>query len=46
MRGEQVACRGKNFIQDFGTQCEGKRQLGRSKFRWDYNIKMDLAGTG
>jgi hypothetical protein len=41
-----VAYSGENFTQDFGRQYEGKKQLGRSKFRRDYSIKMDLEGTG
>ena len=25
---------------------EGKRHLGRPRFRWEYNIKMDLREVG
>ena len=25
---------------------EGKRPLGRSRHRWEYNIKLDLQGVG
>jgi len=27
-------------------KCEGKRQLGRPRFRWEDNIKMDLREVG
>ena len=28
MRGEHVACRGENFIQDFGRKCARRDSLG------------------
>jgi hypothetical protein len=28
------------------TEPEGKRPLGRSRSRWEYNIKMDLQEVG
>jgi hypothetical protein len=27
-------------------KCEGKRPLGRSRYRWENNIKMDLQKVG
>ena len=34
------------FIQGFGAKREGKRPLGRSRRRWENNIKMDLLEGG
>jgi hypothetical protein len=31
-----------DFIQDFGWNAISKRPLGRSRRRWEDNIKMDL----
>jgi len=41
-----IACTGETkhvyiYIQDFGGESEGKRQLGRLGHRWEGNIKMD-----
>ena len=33
-------------IQGFGGEPEGKRPLGRSRRRWEDNIKMDLQEFG
>jgi hypothetical protein len=37
MYGEEERC-----IQDLVGKPEGKRPLGRSRYRWENNIKMDL----
>jgi hypothetical protein len=42
MYGREVMC-----IQDLGEKkSEGKRPLGRPRFRWEDNIKMDLQQVG
>jgi len=28
------------------VECEGKRPLGRPKYRWEDNIRIDLKGIG
>jgi len=33
-------------IAKFGWEIEGKRPLGRSRHRWEDNIKMDLQAGG
>jgi hypothetical protein len=33
---------GEKFIQVFGGETEGKRQLGRPRRRWEDNINTDL----
>jgi hypothetical protein len=33
-------------VQGFGGRCEGKRPLGRPRYRWEYNIKMNLQEVG
>ena len=33
-------------IQGFGGETLGKRQLGRPRYRWENNIKMDLQEVG
>jgi hypothetical protein len=33
---------GKRCLQDFGWEPEGKRPLGRPRYRWEDNIKIDL----
>jgi len=33
-------------IQGFGGETEGKRPLGRSRRRWEDNIKLDLQEVG
>jgi len=37
---------GRGRVQGFGGEPEGKRPLGRSRRRWEYNIKMDLQEVG
>jgi hypothetical protein len=41
-----VKCMGEMCIQDFGERPEGRRPLGRSRHRWEDNIKMDLQEVG
>jgi len=38
--------RDEKFIQNFGWETEGKRQLRRPKHRCEDNIKMDLTEIG
>ena len=33
-------------IQGFGGENEGRRPLGRPRYRWEDNIKMDLQEVG
>ena len=33
-------------IRGFGGETEGKRPLGRSRLRWEDNVKMDLHVVG
>jgi hypothetical protein len=37
-----IARMGQTYIQRCGRKPEGKRPLGRSRCRWEDNIKMDL----
>ena len=37
---------GERRIQDFGGKPEGKRRIGRTRRRWEDNIKMDLREVG
>jgi hypothetical protein len=37
---------GEGCIQHFGWEAEGRRPLGRSRRRWEDNIKMDLREIG
>jgi hypothetical protein len=43
-----VACmwEGRGVYRVLGGRPEGKRPLGRPRYRWEDNIKMDLRGTG
>jgi len=38
--------REQRHIQGFGGKPKGKRQLGRTRRRWEYNMKMDLEEVG
>jgi hypothetical protein len=33
-------------MQSFGGEPEGKRSLGRPRFRWEDNVKIDLQEVG
>jgi hypothetical protein len=37
---------GEKYIQGFGEKTEEKRPLGRTRRRWEDNIKMDLQEVG
>jgi hypothetical protein len=45
-RAGHVVRMGVRRIQGFGGKPEGKRPLGRSRSRWEDNIKMDLQDVG
>jgi hypothetical protein len=34
------------FLQNFVRKPEGKRSLGRSRYRWEENIRMDIREMG
>jgi hypothetical protein len=37
---------GRGMCRVLAVKPEGKRPLGRPRFRWEYNIKMDLREVG
>ena len=37
---------GERGAQGFGGKSEGKRPLGRPRYRWEDNIRMDLQEVG
>jgi hypothetical protein len=41
-----VMCLGEECIQSFSRKFKGKRPLGRPRYRWDVNIKMNIRKMG
>jgi hypothetical protein len=38
--------RGQKSVRGFGGKAEGKRPLGRPRWRWEDGIKVDITETG